>query len=121
MKKTFIGMVVGMMIMSCVGFIGYKNITNSHEAELVETKTEYEYQIRELEEKNSKTEKKYEKLENQVYNVMEGKNYDFAIAHDGITYDYSKTGKGLFKEKTRMKRIVYNVKYKRRWVVQNNY
>lgn len=38
MKKTFIGMVVGMMIMSCVGFIGYKNITNSHEAELVETK-----------------------------------------------------------------------------------
>lgn len=112
MKKTFIGMVVGMMIMSCVGFIGYKNITNSYEAELVETKTEYENQIRELEEKNSKTEKKYEKLENQVYNVMEGKNYDFAIAHDGITYDYSKTGKGLFKEKTRMKRIVYNVKYK---------
>ena len=111
MKKTFIGMVVGMMIMSCVGFIGYKNITNSHKAELVETKTEYEYQIRELEEKNSKTEKKYEKLENQVYNVMEGKNYDFVIAHDGITYDYSKTGKGLFKEKTRMKRIVYNVKY----------
>lgn len=29
MKKTFIGMVVGMMIMSCVGFIGYKNITNN--------------------------------------------------------------------------------------------
>lgn len=45
-----------------------------------------------------------EELDSQVYNLMEGKNYEITIDHDGDSYTYTQKGKGLFKKTS--KRIV---------------
>lgn len=100
MKKTIIGMVVGMVIMSCAGFIGYMSITKSYDAKLENTKAEYEAQISNLEDKYNNLEKSNSVLEEQVYNMMNGYEYSFSVQHDGGNYHYSckNNGKGKFDE-----------------------
>lgn len=100
MKKMIIGMLVGMAVMSCAGFVGYTTITKNYEAKLEETKTEYETQISKLEDKYTKLETSNTELEEQVYNMMEGDSYDIAVNHDGTLYSYKceRDGKGIFGE-----------------------
>lgn len=99
MKKTIIGMVVGMMIMICVGFVGFTAISKQHEVDISNLKSEYETQISELKQENTNAEKSYDDLEEQVYNMMDGKNYKIKIKHGIDTHTYTKTGNGWFRKK----------------------
>nr|WP_296955015.1 hypothetical protein [uncultured Mediterraneibacter sp.] len=98
MKKTIIGMVVGMMIMICVGFVGFTAISKQHETDIANLKSGYETQISELNKKNTNTEKSYDDLEEQVYNMMDGKNYKIEINHKNEKHTYTKTGNGWFRK-----------------------
>lgn len=48
-------------------------------------------------------------LEEQVFYVLEGKNYDLTIDHDGATINYTKTGKGIIRD-TSKTTIYSNIK-----------
>lgn len=84
MKKTVIGMIIGMMIMATCGFAGYVSIINHYESELAKTSTEYEQRINEL--------------ETGVWNMMAGNNYDISVKHDNMQYHFSKSGEGLLRK-----------------------
>lgn len=105
MKKNLLAMVLGMVIMSCVGFIGFTMINKNHEAELEELKAVYEDQLDDLEAEYNNVEAEYielrdskAELEEQVYSMMEGESYEFEIKRDGQVHTYKKTGKGLFSD-----------------------
>lgn len=84
MKKTIIGMIIGMMIMATCGFAGYVSMIDHYESELAQTSTEYEQRINEL--------------ETGVWNMMAGNNYDICIKHDDTQYHFSKSGNGLMRK-----------------------
>lgn len=84
MKKTVIGMIIGMMIMATCGFAGYVGLINHYESELAELSTEYEQRISEL--------------ETGVWNMMAGNNYDISAKHDNMQYHFSKSGEGLLRK-----------------------
>mgnify|MGYP004631531695 FL=1 len=118
MKKMIIGMVVGMIIMSCAGFIGFIGITKNHEAELAKTKEEYETQISELEdkqyqlnEKYTDTEENYSELQEQVWNMKNGKPYEVKIDHDNKRHIYESNNK-LFSTESETIIEVTDVQYK---------
>lgn len=94
MKKMITGMVISMVIAVCVGFVGYKAIDKNHNAELEAAKAEYT----ELEADYAELEAEHSELEAQVYNVMEGENYEFSIEHDGEHHTYKHSGKSIFKD-----------------------
>lgn len=108
LKKMIISMVVGMMIMGCVGFVGLHMVTKSYENKLAETKKEYEHQISELEnnyywlnEKYTKLNDQHSELEKQVWNLKNGKPYDIKINHGKKLYTYESKNK-LFSSETRI-------------------
>lgn len=118
MKKMIIGMVVGMIIMSCAGFIGFVGITKNHEAELAKTKKEYEIQISELEdkqyrlnEKYTDTEENYSELQEQVWNMKNGKPYEVKIGHNDENHTYKSNNK-LFSTETHIMTKITDVQYK---------
>lgn len=41
-----------------------------------------------------------EELDSQVYNMMNGEEYEFTVNHGNGTYTYKAEGKGLFKHKS---------------------
>ena len=45
MKKTIIGMVVGMMIMICVGFVGFTAISKQHETDIANLKSDMKHRL----------------------------------------------------------------------------
>ena len=105
MKKNLLAMVIGMMIMSCVGLVGFTVINKNHEAELEKVKAEYEAEVNYLEEEYEYLSSEYielndlkSELEEQVYRMMEGENYEFEIKYDDKRRTYKKTGKGLFRD-----------------------
>lgn len=93
MKKMITGMIIGMVIMTAVGFVGYKVIDKNHNAELEAAKAEYT----ELAADYAELEAEHSELEAQVYNAMEGENYEFDIEHDGENHTYKQSGNGFFK------------------------
>ena len=44
----------------------------------------------------------HEELEEQVYYALEGDNYDLTIDHDDTTITYTKKGKGIFKNASKI-------------------
>ena len=76
MKKTILGIVLTMVLMSTYLVILLSSINHKHEVELNKVKTEYENKLKE---KDSQI----QDYENQIYNIVEGKNYDVVVNHEG--------------------------------------
>lgn len=107
MKKMIIavmGVVCGTAIMMGVTVNHYQTEIGNLESKVKSLESD----ISSLKEDNSWLSNRYDKLssdkdelDSQVYNLMEGKNYEFTIYHNGDSYTYSLEGKGLFKTKSK--------------------
>lgn len=101
MKKTILTIMATIMVMAIIG-VGYiSSINKQHEKELEIVKASYEMKIESMEnEMNVEMEemkKEYDELEQQVYNMMNGDEYDFRIKLDnGEYHSYSYKKEGLF-------------------------
>ena len=110
MKKMIIavmGVVCGAAIMMGVTVNHYQTEIGNLENEVKTLKSDNV----ELETMNEGLYRKYnqlaidkKELDSQVYNLMEGEDYEINIDHDGDSYTYTQKGKGLFKKTS--KRIV---------------
>lgn len=110
MKKMIIavmGVVCGAAIMMGVTVNHYqteirdlKNEVESLSDDYTSLKSENYY----LSQRYDKLSSDKDELDSQVYNLMEGEDYEITIDHCGDSYTYTQKGKGLFKKTS--KRIV---------------
>lgn len=103
MKKTNL-IITGLVFMNVVtiGGIGYMNKVNQENAakyeKLYNTHSEKVSDYNYLSDRYESVTNKLEELEDQVYCVLEGENYDLTIDHDDATINYTKTGKGFIRD-----------------------
>jgi hypothetical protein len=83
MKKTILGIVLTMVLMSTLWVILLSSMNYKYEVELNKVKTEYENKIKEKD-------FQIQDYESQIYNIIEGKNYDVAIDHESVKIKYTK-------------------------------
>ena len=90
MKNTIITIVFTMVVMIGIGFVLFSSVTKTHNEEMKIMKIDYEKKISDLNEKNTEKDSKIKNYENQIFNIVEGKNYDVTINHDNESINYSK-------------------------------
>lgn len=101
MKKSIIIIVLGVI---CIGLSGlcygmYKS-NQDLSKELDISRVEASDKIDSKNEEIDNLEDRVDELEEQVYNIINKKNYDVTIKHDGDTINYTRTKKGLFSDET---------------------
>jgi len=90
MKKTILTIVFTMVVMIGVGFILFSSITKTYNEKMDLVKIDYEKKLSDLKNENAKKDSEIENYENQIYNIVEGKNYNVTINHDNEYINYSK-------------------------------
>lgn len=104
MKKMIIavmGVVCGAAIMMGVTVNHYQTEIGNLENEVESARDDYwslEYHNNELIRKYSELSSEKDELDEQVYNMMNGDEYEITIDRDGDTYIYRQKGKGLLKK-----------------------
>lgn len=101
MKKTILTIMATVGIMT-IGFTGsIVGINNDYENKLEATRKEYEEEIQVMKDEYEELEDSYNEaqiqmtnLENQVYNVMTGKDYDMTVDHYGVSHTWSSENGG---------------------------
>lgn len=103
MKKTNL-IITGLLVMNVVtiGGISYMNKINQENIskynKLYNTHSEMVRDYNYLSDRYESVNEELGELEEQVYCVLEGENYDLTIDHDGATINYTKTGKGFIRD-----------------------
>lgn len=90
MKKTILTVVLTMVVMSVFGGCIIGNLNHQHSVEMKNVKNRYESQIDEYTKDISERDKEIEEYENQIYNIVEGKNYKVTINRNGSSVTYRK-------------------------------
>lgn len=90
MKKTILAVVLTMVIMSVFGGFVINKINKQHEAEMDKLETRYEDKIYKKDRKIKNFEKQVDEYNEQIYNIVEGKNYKVTINRNGTYVTYRK-------------------------------
>lgn len=108
--NVLLGFAVGIIItlIVSVGYIGYlindyENKISTNEQCIDQLTTYYNNKVVEL----GELETDYTELENQIYNIVEGEEYDVSIKHGEDTIIYKGKKEGLFDTISKTKIVVH--------------
>lgn len=97
MKKIVISILATMCVIAIACSVIVKNITAQYEADYTNAITVHEAMVQELYEENCELESRAAELENGIYNMMNGEDYDVTVEHDDARYNYVCEKDGWFK------------------------
>lgn len=106
MKKNIIITILVIANIATIGGLCYMSKINQDNVakydELYNTYSETVNDYNYLSDSYNSLNDEHEELEEQVYHALEGENYDLTIDHDGATMCYTKKGKGLIKDTSKI-------------------
>lgn len=118
-RKTIITVAVTVIIMGIIGGLFVNNLIRSYEQDIKDLETinssqaeaisDMNYEIDYLEDQNEKLLGELENLEEQVWNVMNGEDYDITIGHNDEIHHWTSTKNGWFTDKSHgVTKITFN-------------
>lgn len=90
--STILG--IGIAVSAIIGCMSV--LDNYHQEQINAIVSEYEEQLKAKTEEVTALDAQLDSLESEVYNMMNGEDYDITVHHDGETHEYQKTRDGLF-------------------------
>lgn len=88
MKRVIISILATVCIMSMIGVGMIYHITTMHDSEIAKIKSDYESLISKLDAEFEKELTYSEELEEQIFNIMNGNEYEAMFKYDDVWYTY---------------------------------
>ena len=109
MKKIVISILATMCVCGIVSFGIIQNINAQHEAELANYGVRNEALVLALRseyEESYELENRVDELENGIYDIMNGNDYEVSIDYGNVGYTYKEEHKGIFSDFVQIKSML---------------